>query len=208
MADALRWKKVNAGVYHATSPWGLYTIDGSGYGRNRWTVTYPSGDYGMVDALAEAKAWAQQDAEERSRRQPAHATKKRSAKKTSAKSREELFLRFGTWHPSERSRNYARGGTEDGVSVYDVVWRAKEGRWDVRMPPESDNPWGPEDTFWTLIKKAEAGEDPIYVVRGDVVGVGHDGEPLIRHIGVVEKVAAQDLMSSDLRWRGLDRRSA
>jgi hypothetical protein len=63
----LCWQKVKAGIYHATSPWGLYTIDGSGYGRNRWTVTYPDGDYGMVDALAEVKAWADQDAAQRAR---------------------------------------------------------------------------------------------------------------------------------------------
>ena len=64
----LSWKKVKAGVYHATSPWGLYTIDGNNYGRNRWTVTYPDDDYGMADALAEAKLWAEQHAAERSRR--------------------------------------------------------------------------------------------------------------------------------------------
>lgn len=68
MNAVLSWKKVKAGVYHATSSWGLYTIDGNNYGQNRWTVTYPDGDYGMVDALTEAKAWAKQDAEERARR--------------------------------------------------------------------------------------------------------------------------------------------
>lgn len=61
----LRWKKITAGVYHATSPWGLYTIDGNNYGRNRWTVTYSSGDYGMADTLAEAKLWAETDAADR-----------------------------------------------------------------------------------------------------------------------------------------------
>lgn len=116
---------------------------------------------------------------------------------------EELFIRFGEWHPTERSRNYARGGTEDGVSVYDVAWRSKEKRWDVRMPTEADNPHGPEDTFWTLLKKAEAGEDPVFILKGDVVGVGHDGEPLIRNIRVVKKVDPKDLVSSDLRWTGL-----
>lgn len=64
----LRWKKVRAGVYHETSPWGLYTVDGNNYGRNRWTVTYPDGDYGMVDSFGEAKAWAEQAWVERSRR--------------------------------------------------------------------------------------------------------------------------------------------
>lgn len=64
----LRWKKVKAGVYAATSPWGLYSIDGNNYGRNRWTVTYPDGDYGMVDSLGEAKAWAESHAAERATR--------------------------------------------------------------------------------------------------------------------------------------------
>jgi hypothetical protein len=61
----LHWKKVRAGVYHAASPRGLYTIDGNNAGRNRWTVIYPDGDYGMVDSFAEAKAWAAVDAEKR-----------------------------------------------------------------------------------------------------------------------------------------------
>lgn len=86
---ALRWKKVKTGVYAATSPWGLYTIDGTGYGRNRWTVTYPDGDYGMVDALTEAKAWAELHAEERARRgsQPtaARSVRKRSHSSHSTK---------------------------------------------------------------------------------------------------------------------------
>jgi hypothetical protein len=64
----LQWKKIKPGVYHATSPWGLYTIDGTNAGRNRWTVTYPSNDFGMTDALAEAKAWAALDAQTRSPR--------------------------------------------------------------------------------------------------------------------------------------------
>lgn len=64
----LRWAKVSAGAYHATSPFGLYTINGNNAGRNRWTVTYPDGDYGMCDALAEAKAWAESDVAQRAKR--------------------------------------------------------------------------------------------------------------------------------------------
>lgn len=77
MVAMLSWKKIKAGVYQATSPWGLYTIDGNNAGRNRWTVTYPGGDYGMVDALAEAKLWADQDVQAREQRatKAAHARK-------------------------------------------------------------------------------------------------------------------------------------
>lgn len=127
--------------------------------------------------------------------------------KTPAKSKrppaDEIFVRFGEWHPSETSRNYALGGSEDGVSVYDVVWNARAKRWNVKMPPESDNPWGPADTFWTLLKEAETGADPIFIVRGDVWGVGHDGEPLLRNIKIERKITARDVMSTDLDWQGL-----
>lgn len=61
----LRWIRIAAGVYQAVSPIGAYLIDGNNAGRNRWTVTYPSGDYGMADSLAEAKAWAEGNAAER-----------------------------------------------------------------------------------------------------------------------------------------------
>jgi hypothetical protein len=63
----LSWKKVRAGVYAAPSEWGLYSIDSNNPGRNHWRVTYPDNDYGMVDSLGEAKAWAALDAEDRAR---------------------------------------------------------------------------------------------------------------------------------------------
>jgi hypothetical protein len=65
--SVLRWSKVSKGIYSATSPQGLYTIDGNNPGRNHWNVTYPSGDYGSADTLGEAKAWAEINLEERSR---------------------------------------------------------------------------------------------------------------------------------------------
>jgi hypothetical protein len=61
----LRWKKSGAGIYRAALLWGVYMINGNNYGRNRWTVTYPNGDFGMTDSLAEAKAWAELDAARR-----------------------------------------------------------------------------------------------------------------------------------------------
>jgi hypothetical protein len=66
--SVLRWSKVSAGIYSAPSPIGLYTIDGNNPGRNHWNVTYPGGDYGSADTLGEAKAWAEIDYEQRSRR--------------------------------------------------------------------------------------------------------------------------------------------
>jgi hypothetical protein len=75
----LRWKKIKAGIYHATSPWGLYTIDGNKYAhRKRWMVTYPDDYWALFGTLAEAKLWAENDAETRARRTTAssHSTNK------------------------------------------------------------------------------------------------------------------------------------
>jgi lysophospholipase L1-like esterase len=64
--NGLEWKKKARGVYEASTPQGVYIIDGNNRGRNRWTVTYPNEDYGMADSLQEAQAWAEQDLKERS----------------------------------------------------------------------------------------------------------------------------------------------
>jgi hypothetical protein len=53
---------------------GRYTIDGNGAGRKRWSVEYPPEyegarpDYGVTDTKGEARAWADQDLQERARR--------------------------------------------------------------------------------------------------------------------------------------------
>lgn len=58
IGDRLTWTKIGKSSYQATTPRGLYAIDGNGAGRMKWTVTYPDGDYGFTDSLGEAKAWA------------------------------------------------------------------------------------------------------------------------------------------------------
>jgi DNA topoisomerase IB len=59
------WVQDNDGpgrpILTADTPVGRYTIDGNNAGRNKWTVVYPDGDYGMVDSQAEAIAWAEGD---------------------------------------------------------------------------------------------------------------------------------------------------
>lgn len=63
----MRWVKVSPAVYAATTTAGVYQIDGNNPRPLRWRVTYPDGDYGRADSLAEAKDWALSDFAERSR---------------------------------------------------------------------------------------------------------------------------------------------
>lgn len=62
VSSQAQWTRDDLGVYHRQTPYGEQTIDGSNAGRNRWTITYLAAeDYGMVDTLKEAKAWANDD---------------------------------------------------------------------------------------------------------------------------------------------------
>jgi hypothetical protein len=72
--SALTWQRttdrVGNRVEYAVTEFGVYVVDGNGYGRMRWTVDYAPGRYGMVDGCmtdsrAEARANAEGDLAER-----------------------------------------------------------------------------------------------------------------------------------------------
>ncbi len=79
-----------------------------------------------------------------------------------------VYLRIGDWNPaSPRSRNYALGEIEAGLSVYDLDFCGEP-----IVPPESE--WAEVD-----MRDRLASDEPKYLVQGMLVGVGHDGEPLL-----------------------------
>lgn len=83
------------------------------------------------------------------------------------------YLRIGDWHPSETSRNYALGKTEKGVSVYELDPTGQP-----LAPPKGE--WADTD-----LRQRITGKEPKYLVQGTHVGVGHDGEPLLKNIKIV-----------------------
>jgi hypothetical protein len=89
-----------------------------------------------------------------------------------------LYLRVGEW--GKVSINHAEGRAEAGVSVYDLV----EGRPVVSQVAT--------DTAFAELDLAErmASSEPKYLVRGDLMGVGHDGEPLLANLVKVAAVEA------------------
>lgn len=119
----------------------------------------------------------------------------------------QVYLRFGKWPEDERSHNNVMGWKEDGVSVYDLDHHGEPkdpdehmGRWhehDESCGPECDldsyNEDYGNDTGEEMrgrVHRAERnrynGTDRIsdtgHLVTGDEVGVGHDGEPLLRNV--------------------------
>ena len=100
------------------------------------------------------------------------------------------FIRFGEIPADERSRIHRNGelivGIECGVSVYDAV--KIRGEWKAVLP----NPCTEctVDTMHGILLSNVNNESTkkAYIVTGDIVGYGSDGEPLIRNIRVVEEL--------------------
>jgi len=126
--------------------------------------------------------------------------------------RHGVYLRFGDWPHDERSFSPAGGYKEEGVSVYDLDDRGEPSidhgldrtspwhhehdedcepgcdldRYDDQDAPDND----PREEMQGRVRRAERnryyGEDKPgdtgHLVRGDVSGVGYDGEPLLKNV--------------------------
>lgn len=106
-------------------------------------------------------------------------------KKTVAKT----YIRYGELPPTGKSRIYNRAGEiigeEVGVSVFEYI----EGR-GIIVPDNKDA----QDDFFTLSKSYWK---PAYLVTGDEVGIGRDGEPLLKNVKVVKTIrTAKDMTHS------------
>lgn len=120
---------------------------------------------------------------------------------------DKVYLRFGHWPEDERSENYVTGGREEGVSVYDLDHKgepmdpdphySRGHEHDEHCEPDCDLDWNNSefgnDTHEEMngrVSRAEKGRRNDYdlphqvghLVKGKMVGIGHDGEPLINNV--------------------------
>lgn len=101
----------------------------------------------------------------------------------------KVFIRFGEIPEDEQSSIRYRSfycGKEPGVSVYDcVIWG--DGVPQIVLPiPFLE---GALNTLtWLLIYNKDR---PVYLVTGDVVGHGHDNEPLIKNVKIVKDITKE-----------------
>lgn len=87
----------------------------------------------------------------------------------------DAYLRFKSLPKGERSRNHETGRLEDGVSVYALEWDVLGRAWKLVM---TGNPF-------QFVLNSFRGDVPAYIVTGERVGTGSDGEPLIRNVTIV-----------------------
>lgn len=110
-----------------------------------------------------------------------------------AQNKHGVYLRFGDWPSDERSQNHVTGWKEEGVSAYDT----KGGHY---LEPEDPDPdmlreggeydeYGTNDTLEEMknrrqraLRHPDQPSNRGHIVKGSMVGVGHDGEPLLRNV--------------------------
>lgn len=101
----------------------------------------------------------------------------------------KVFIRFGEIPKDEQSSIRYRSyycGKEPGVSVYDcIIW--KDGAPQIVLPiPFLESALN--TLSWLLIYDKDR---PVYLVTGDVVGHGHDNEPLIKNVKIVKDITKE-----------------
>lgn len=97
----------------------------------------------------------------------------------------QKYIRFGDIPKGERStiwRVETEIGKEQGVSVYDCLCTDNDTIGVVLPLPITENAL---NTFTNLVKYDDR---PCYLVEGDCVGKGSDGEPLLRNVNIVKQV--------------------
>lgn len=92
---------------------------------------------------------------------------------------EALYIRWGTPPRSGRSRNYATGELEGGISVYAAEWN-----------PGTDCIEFAEDGALggTGLGYVLSGRTDVYLLTGDEIGRGSDGEPLLTDVRVLSRL--------------------
>ncbi len=89
-----------------------------------------------------------------------------------------LYIRYGRFPPSGQSRNYASGMLETGISVYPAKYDLVSGG---IIFDDNYGVWQ-DGTLISVMHRTP------YLVEGEYVGDGSDGEPLLRNARKVAKL--------------------
>lgn len=97
----------------------------------------------------------------------------------------EIYLRFGEIPKDEQSTIHYRGyycGKEKGTSVYNYV--SINDRIRIILPSPCSE--GALNTLTDFLYYST--DKPVYLVTGTEVGTGHDNEPLLRNITIIQDI--------------------
>lgn len=90
------------------------------------------------------------------------------------------FLRFGKIPNTNKSQNYHTKKLENGISVYEYVYH--ENKYKIIFP---------HLTYSSCVSLSGCIDRPCYLVEGQLVGFGSDGEPLITDVQIIKEVTSE-----------------
>ena len=104
----------------------------------------------------------------------------------------ERYIRIGSIPKDERSKVWRSGimvGEENGVSCYDALF--SHGKWNIVIPSPINE--AKVSTLYGLLSQLGMlykVDDPqrAYLVEGEWIGQGTDGEPLLRNVRILEDI--------------------
>ena len=119
----------------------------------------------------------------------------------SAKSKfnaDEYYIRFGDFPKNGKSKNYATGEMEIGISAYPAKWNISKNKWEIIE--EQLEEFG---ALYSLTYDISEGNGrPVYLIHGQVLldDLGSDGEPMldINNIKIIKKLEPYEFFSNEL----------
>lgn len=105
------------------------------------------------------------------------------------------FVRFGQWPENERSvvRVTDDESYEEGVSVFETNWNSKVKKWEIWAQAYGIGSHDPVATLQAYVTKMKMGAMPAFLVTGDVVGTGHDREPVLRNVRKIKQLKCEEI---------------
>ena len=107
------------------------------------------------------------------------------------------YIRFGDFPKSGRSKNYATGEIEKGVSAYPAKWNVEKNRWEIIETQLEE--FAALDSLTYDITQGQG--RPVYLVQGqELLSLGSDGEPMldINNVKIVKKLEPYEFFSKEL----------
>ena len=106
-----------------------------------------------------------------------------------------VYIRYGDWPEHGKSKNHlvtketGKDVWENGLSVYHCELDIDAGHWEIEL---SIN----EDTISGTLSSLYHSNRPIYLVAGEEIGEGSDGEPLLKNVKVLKKLRKDEVKVS------------
>jgi hypothetical protein len=110
---------------------------------------------------------------------------------------DKYYIRFGDFPKSGRSKNYATGEIEKGVSAYPAKWNVEKNRWEIIEAQLEE--FAALYSFTDDITQGQG--RPVYLVQGqELLSLGSDGEPMldINNVKIVKKLEPYEFFSKEL----------